>query len=67
LKASVLVAVAALVATGIFLPAQGARADDMKGMAMPARPAASEADKAFAASMETMMQGMNVQPTGKAG
>ena len=33
-------------------------------MSMSARPAATPADKAFAASMKTMMKGMNVKPTG---
>ena len=40
-------------------------AEDMKGMNMTMRPAASPADKAFAASMKTMMTSMNVKPTGK--
>jgi uncharacterized protein (DUF305 family) len=40
-------------------------AEDMKGMNMTMRPAASPADRAFAASMKTMMTGMNVKPTGK--
>ena len=31
---------------------------------MPAKPAATPSDKAFAASMKTMMKGMNVTPTG---
>ena len=37
----------------------------MKHMQMKTKPAASPADKAFAASMQTMMKGMNVKPTGK--
>ena len=65
MKAYALVAAAALVGSGIFVSAPGARADDMKGMNMPAKPAASAADKAFAASMNTMMKGMKVKPTGK--
>ena len=32
---------------------------------MTMKPATSPADKAFAASMKTMMNGMNVKPTGK--
>jgi uncharacterized protein (DUF305 family) len=40
-------------------------AEDMKGMTMPTKPAATPADKAFAASMKTMMTSMNVKPTGK--
>jgi uncharacterized protein (DUF305 family) len=40
-------------------------AEEMKGMNMTMRPAASPADKAFAASMKTMMTSMNVKPTGK--
>ena len=65
MKAYSLVAATALVGSGIFLHVPGARADDMKGMNMPAKPAASAADNAFAASMNTMMKGMNVKPTGK--
>lgn len=65
MKISVLLTAAALVGSWIFLNASAARADDMKGMAMPAKPSASAADKAFAASMSTMMKGMNVKPTGK--
>jgi uncharacterized protein (DUF305 family) len=38
-------------------------AEDMKGMAT--KPATSPADRAFAASMKTMMTSMNVKPTGK--
>jgi len=64
-KVSILLTTAALVGSGIFLHAPGARADDMKGMNMPMKPAASPADKAFAASMNKMMKGMNVKPTGK--
>ncbi len=40
-------------------------AEDMKGMTMTVKPAATPADKAFAASMKTMMTSMNVKPTGK--
>jgi uncharacterized protein (DUF305 family) len=55
-------ALAAVVAA--LLAATGARSDDMKGMNMSAKPAASPADKAYAGSMKTMMKGMNVKPTG---
>jgi uncharacterized protein (DUF305 family) len=65
LKTCAQFAAAALIGSGIFLNAWGARADDMRGMMMSAKPSASAADKAFAASMETMMKGMNVKPTGK--
>jgi uncharacterized protein (DUF305 family) len=54
---------AALVLSAFFSTAQTVGAEDMKGMTM--RPAASPADKAFAATMKTMMNGMNVKPTGK--
>jgi uncharacterized protein (DUF305 family) len=56
---------AALVMPAFFSSAQSARAEDMKGMNMMTKPAATPADKAFAASMKTMMSGMNVKPTGK--
>jgi uncharacterized protein (DUF305 family) len=45
--------------------AQSVSAQEMKGMNMLMKPAATPADKAFAASMQTMMKGMNVKPTGK--
>jgi uncharacterized protein (DUF305 family) len=54
---------AALVMSAFFLTAQSGGAEDMKGMTM--KPAISPADEAFAASMKTMMNGMNVKPTGK--
>jgi uncharacterized protein (DUF305 family) len=54
---------AALLISALLSPALSARAEDMKGMTM--KPATSPADKAFAASMKTMMNGMNVKPTGK--
>ena len=54
---------AALVMSAFLSPAQSAGAEDMKGMTM--KPATSPADKAFAASMKTMMNGMHVKPTGK--
>ena len=37
----------------------------MKGVNMSMKRAATPADKAFAASMQTMMKNMNVKPTGK--
>src|ERR1700733_4143976 len=46
---------AALVMSALLSPAQSAGAEDMKGMTM--KPATSPADKAFAASMKTMMNG----------
>ena len=56
---------AALVMSALLSPAQSAgdKSADMKGMTM--KPATSPADKSFAASMKTMMNGMNVKPTGK--
>jgi uncharacterized protein (DUF305 family) len=54
---------AALVMSALLSPALSAGAEDMKGMTM--KPATSPADKAFAASMRTMMNGMNVKSTGK--
>ena len=54
---------AALVISAFLSTAQSARAEDMKGMTM--KPATTPADKAFAASMKTMMDGMHVKPTGK--
>jgi uncharacterized protein (DUF305 family) len=54
---------AALVMSAFFPTAQSAGAEDMKGMTMKAT--ISPADKAFAASMKTMMNAMNVKPTGK--
>ena len=56
---------AALVMPAFLLAPQSARAEDMKGMNMMTKPATTPADKAFAASMKTMMNGMNVKPTGK--
>jgi uncharacterized protein (DUF305 family) len=56
---------AALVTPAYFSSVQSARAEDMKGMNMMTKPATTPADKAFAASMKTMMNGMNVKPTGK--
>jgi uncharacterized protein (DUF305 family) len=49
----------------VLLGAPGIRAEDMKGMNMSTKPAATTAaDKAFAASTKSMMKGMNVKPTG---
>ena len=53
--------VAALLIIPVLLPTQSTQAGDMKSMA---KPEAAAADKAFAASMQTMMKGMNVKPTG---
>ena len=63
MKISTLVA-AALVMPAVLLASQSVRAEDMKGTNMPMKPAATPADNAFAASMKTMMKGMNVKPTG---
>jgi uncharacterized protein (DUF305 family) len=57
--------VAALTAAAFFSLSQVASADDMRGMNMMAKPAATGADKAFADSMKSMMAGMHVKPTGK--
>ena len=55
--------IATLVISAFMSSAQTVGAEDMKGMAM--KPAASPADKAFAGTMKTMMDGMHVKPTGK--
>ena len=55
---------AALVVIPALAPMQGVRAQEMKGMNMSAKQAATPADKAFAASMQKMMKAMNVKPTG---
>ena len=63
--------IAALVMPAFLLSAQSAGAEDMnntkgtKGMTMTMKPATGPADKAFAASMKTMMNAMNIKPTGK--
>jgi uncharacterized protein (DUF305 family) len=57
------IVLAVLAATAFFSLAQTVGAEDMKGMAM--KPATSPADKAFAATMKTMMDGMHAKPTGK--
>ena len=61
---SILVA-AALTMAPTLSSAQSAQADHMQHMQMNAKPAATAADKAFAASMQTMMKNMSVKPTGK--
>jgi uncharacterized protein (DUF305 family) len=53
----------AMAMSAFFSTAQSADAEDMTGMTM--KPATSPADKAFAATMTTMMDGMHVKPTGK--
>ncbi|HEY5206284.1 MAG TPA: DUF305 domain-containing protein [Roseiarcus sp.] len=57
--------IAALIMSAFLSPAQSADAEDMKGMNMTTRPPAIPADKAFAASMKTMMIDMHAKPTGK--
>jgi uncharacterized protein (DUF305 family) len=57
--------IVALVMPAFLLSGGSVLAEDMKGMNMTIRPAATAADRAFAASMKTMMTGMNVKPTGK--
>ena len=49
----------------LIIGAKRRGAEDMKGMHMTMKPAATPADKAFATSMKTMMNSMNVKPTGK--
>ncbi|HXE25365.1 MAG TPA: hypothetical protein VN637_10805, partial [Roseiarcus sp.] len=62
MRKSTLIA-AALLMPAFFLSAQGVGAEDMKGMNKMMKPATTPADKAFAASMKTMMNRMNVKPT----
>jgi len=57
------IVLAVLAATAFFSLAQAVGAEDMKGMST--KPATSPADKAFASTMKTMMDGMHVKPTGK--
>jgi len=57
---------AALAAAAAMSMASAARADDMSGMDMSAKPGASPSDKAYADSMRDMMKGMAVEPTGDA-
>ncbi len=64
MKISTVQAAAALLMIAVLLPTQSIQAGEMKSMNMPAKAAATAADKAFAASMQTMMKGMNVKPTG---
>jgi uncharacterized protein (DUF305 family) len=56
---------AALAMPAFFLSSVSVLAENMNGMNMTAKPATSPADKAFAASMKTMMDGMHLKPTGK--
>lgn len=60
MKISSILFAAALVMAPTLSPAQGVQS---KGMHM--KSTATPADKAFAASMHTMMKNMNVKPTGK--
>jgi uncharacterized protein (DUF305 family) len=53
----------ALIMSAFLSQAQTVGAEEMKGMTMT--PATSPADKAFADSMKTMMNGMRAKPTGK--
>jgi uncharacterized protein (DUF305 family) len=67
MKMSMLIA-AALVMPAFLSLAQSVGAEDMNNMKklnITMKPATTPADKAFAASMKTMMNGMNVKPTGK--
>jgi uncharacterized protein (DUF305 family) len=57
--------IACLVMSAFLLSGGSVLAKDMKGMNVTMKPAATPADKAFAASMKTMMTSMNVKPTGK--
>jgi uncharacterized protein (DUF305 family) len=57
--------IAALVVPALFSTARTVGAEEMKGMNMTAKPAASPADKAFVGAMKTMMNNMHVKPTGK--
>jgi uncharacterized protein (DUF305 family) len=59
-----LIAVAQIM-SALLLSGQSVLAEDMKGMNMTMKPAATLADKAFAASMKRMMNSMDVKPTGK--
>ncbi len=64
MKIRSMVVTAALVIVPTLSPAQTAEPDQTTGMHMNMKPAATPADKAFAASMHTMMKNMNVKPTG---
>jgi uncharacterized protein (DUF305 family) len=61
---SILVAAALTMVPTLSL-AQLAQNDQMQGMHMNTKSAATAADKAFAASMTTMMNGMHGKTTGK--
>jgi len=50
--------IVALVMPAFLLSGANVFAEDMKDVKMPTKPAATPADKAFAASMKTMMNGM---------
>ena len=63
MKISTLIATA-LIMTAVWSSSQNLQAEETKGMKMPMKTAASPADTAFAASMQNMMKGMNVKPTG---
>jgi uncharacterized protein (DUF305 family) len=63
MKMSTLIATT-LIMTAVLPSSQNLLAEDTKGMTMTTKPAATPADKAFAASMKTMMSSMNVKPTG---
>jgi uncharacterized protein (DUF305 family) len=63
MKISTLIATT-LIMTAVLSSSQNLLAEETKGMKMPMKPAASPADKAFAASMQNMMKGMNVKRTG---
>jgi uncharacterized protein (DUF305 family) len=63
MKISTLIATT-LIMTAVLSSSQNLLAEETKGMKMPMKPAASLADKAFAASMQNMMKGMNVKRTG---
>jgi uncharacterized protein (DUF305 family) len=62
MKISTLIATT-LIMTAVLSSSQNLLAEETKGM-MTTKPAATPADKAFAASMKTMMSSMNVKPTG---
>lgn len=55
----------AQIMSALLLSGPSVLAEDMKGMSMTMKPAATLADKAFATSMKTMMNNMHVKATGK--
>jgi uncharacterized protein (DUF305 family) len=59
------IVISAFVVSAFLLSGGSAFAEDMKGMKMSMKPVASPADRAFAASMKTMMNNMDVKPTGR--